>query len=366
MQAKLFLRPCPFQVPAACCAESSGGLLELCQVRDVRDVTHPKPLQHSCSRDRSSQSAPEKSFRLQSPVLEICGTMMAAARSRAVPLRRLRLKSFRCPGSGWGTGCRVTAAGACRAGGADSPCSASFTWFGLLLPASLAPVPPGSLAESPYRWIFEDFVHVGSVSMGLPGLVSLGIFLNPMFEAMVRIRQAGDVGQMPMLPYSAMASQGVVWTAYGLLLENPAVWTPNLCAAGLGVYYMFVYSKYWQNPGHLLVSHVVKVASTVAFSALACGLPHDWAMNLLGITGNMMTLFMFGGPLAAIRTVVRERNTRALNLGFTCIVNLNCILWFFYAYFMLDDPYIYLQDGLGILLATFQLGLFARYGVQRH
>jgi len=302
--------------------------------------------------------------------------MMAAARARAVPLRRLRLKSPRGPSSGWGTGCRVTAHGAsrtgrCRAGFSehlvDSPCTASSTWFGLLLPASLAPLlPAGSLAESPYRWIFEDFVHVGSVSMGLPGLVSLGIFLNPMFEAMVRIRQAGDVGQMPMLPYSAMASQGVVWTAYGLLLGNPAVWTPNLCAAGLGVYYMFVYSKYWQNPGHLLVSHVVKVASTLAFSALACGLPHDWAMNLLGITGNMMTLFMFGGPLAAMGTVVRERNTRALNLGFTCIVNLNCVLWFFYAYFMLNDPYIYLQDGLGILLATFQLGLFARYGIQRH
>ena len=251
------------------------------------------------------------------------------------------------------------------------PSAASSTWLGLLLPASLnvtlAPcLAPGSLAESPHRWIFEDFVHVGSVGIGLPGIVSLGIFLNPMFEAMRRIREARDVGQMPMLPYSAMASQGVVWTAYGMLLNNPAIWTPNLCAAGLGMYYMLVYSSYWQNPGHLLVSHIFKVASTLAFSALACGLPHDWAMNLLGITGNMMTLFMFGGPLAAIRTVVRERNTRALNLGFTCIVYLNCTLWFFYAYFMLDDPYIYLQDGLGVFLATIQLGLFARYGVQRH
>ncbi|CAJ1376235.1 unnamed protein product [Effrenium voratum] len=236
--------------------------------------------------------------------------------------------------------------------------------LGLVLLPALA---PGSLGLSEYRWIFEDLVSVGSVGVGLPGLVSLGIFLNPMFEAMPRIRKLGHVGDMPMLPYSAMASMGSVWTAYGLLLSNPAVWTPNLCASLLGVYYMFVYCRHCPDLGHLLTGHVLKVLATMLFSAAAYGfLPHDLALSMLGLTGNVMTIFMFGGPLTAIRTVVREQNTRALNLGFTCAVNLNCILWFFYAYFMLDDPYIYLQDGVGIILATIQLGLFARYGVQRH
>lgn len=243
---------------------------------------------------------------------------------------------------------------------------ANSLWFGVMLPAALA---PASLSLSEYRWIFEDFVHlpgVGSLGIGLPGVVSLGIFLNPMIEAMPRICKLGHVGDMPMLPYSAMASQGSVWTAYGLLLGNPAVWTPNFMAALLGMYYMRIYCKHC-DVGHLLKSHIVKVLATMGFSVFAYTfLPHDVALNLLGITGNVMTIFMFGGPLAAIRTVIREQNTRALNLGFTCIVNLNCFLWFFYAYFMLDDPYIYLQDGIGIILATLQLGLFARYGIQRH
>ena len=258
-----------------------------------------------------------------------------------------------------------------------------------------------------------------------------------MVEAMPRIRKLGHVGAMPMLPYSAMASQGSVWTAYGLLLDNPAVWTPtlsppsrmlldiswvlfkfqplpslprherlvverisvvrNLCASMLGLYYMFVYGSHSSDVAYLLKTHVLKKLSTVVFSIAAyVFFPHDLALNVLGVTGNVMTVFMFGGPLTAIQSVVREKNTRALNLGFTCIVNLNCAvvsrsrlivrrlesyalharislkcpfqgtLWFFYAYFMLDDPYIYLQDGLGIVLATAQLGLFARYGVQRH
>ena len=240
---------------------------------------------------------------------------------------------------------------------------ASSPWLAFL-PAALS---PASLAESDYRWIFEDLVNVGSVGIGLPGLVSLGIFLNPMFEAMPRIRRMGHVGDMPMLPYSAMASQGSVWTAYGLLLNNPAIWTPNLCATLLGVYYMLVYCRHCPDLGRVLQIHILKKVATVAFAIVAYGfLPQDLALNLLGIAGNVMTVFMFGGPLTAIRTVVKEQNTRALNLGFTCIVNLNCNLWFFYAYFMLNDPYIYLQDGLGIILTTIQLGLFARYGVQKH
>ncbi|CAL1171187.1 unnamed protein product [Cladocopium goreaui] len=244
---------------------------------------------------------------------------------------------------------------------------ATSPWFLFLLPSALA---PGALSLSEHRWIFEDLLTLpglGSLGIGLPGVVSLGIFLNPMFEAMPRIRKMGHVGEMPMLPYSAMTSQGSVWTAYGLLLNNPAVWTPNLCAALLGMYYMSIYCSHCPELGHLLKSHILKVLGTMGFSVFAYAyLPQNMALNLLGITGNVMTIFMFGGPLTAIRTVVREQNTRALNLGFTCIVNLNCVLWFFYAYFMLDDPYIYLQDGVGILLATLQLGLFARYGVQRH
>jgi len=89
------------------------------------------------------------------------------------------------------------------------------------------------------------------------------------------------------------------------------------------------------------------------------------ALILLGVAGNIMTLKMFGGPLAAIGTVVREKNTKAMAFGFTCAININCNLWFFYAYCMLDDPYIYIQDGLGLALTTIQLMLFARYGIHR-
>ena len=70
---------------------------------------------------------------------------------------------------------------------------ATSPWFLFFLPSALA---PGALSLSEHRWIFEDLLALpglGSLGIGLPGVVSLGIFLNPMFEAMPRIRKMGHL-----------------------------------------------------------------------------------------------------------------------------------------------------------------------------
>lgn len=242
---------------------------------------------------------------------------------------------------------------------------ASAVWLGAFVPEHLL---PGTLMDSSHRWIFESLLGAGAPSMGLPGLVSMGIFLNPYFEAMPRIKAQGTVGKMPMLPYSAMTGQGLVWTCYGLLLHNPAVWSPNVVSLAMGAYYCWTYSQFCREEADKLQvrHHLLGLAAITGICSIAVlGLPKELGLTMLGFTGNVMTMAMFGGPLAAMRTVIREKSTRALNLGFTLVVNLNCNLWFFYAYFVLNDPFIYVQDGIGLLLTTVQLALFMRYGVSR-
>lgn len=52
-------------------------------------------------------------------------------------------------------------------------------------------------------------VHGSAMGSGpARGLVSLGIFINPILEGIPKIRKRGTVGKMPLLPYSAMATQG--------------------------------------------------------------------------------------------------------------------------------------------------------------
>jgi len=235
-----------------------------------------------------------------------------------------------------------------------------------LLPPELH---PGSLADvDALRVVMESLVSMNGVAFGLPGVVSMGIFLVPMFEVVPRLRREKTVGMLPMLPYSAMATQGMVWSLYGHLVSNPAVMSPNLCALGLGLFYCREYLRFCPAGADWLPWRWHHHVGGMAFLFLHCcgavlTLSPEMAVTVLGLTGNMLTLLMFGGPLAAARTVIREKSTRSLPFGFMCAVNLNCNLWFFYAYFIMNDPFIYFQDGLGLLLTAVQFALFVRYGV---
>jgi len=62
--------------------------------------------------------------------------------------------------------------------------------------------------------------------MGLPGAAAVLIFLAPL-DAMRKIRADGTVHRLPLLPYSSMCVNCMIWTTYGVLTSNPTLWVPN-------------------------------------------------------------------------------------------------------------------------------------------
>lgn len=68
---------------------------------------------------------------------------------------------------------------------------------------------------------------------------TVGIFLNPLLEAIPRIRREGTVGKLPLLPYSTMFMNCMTWCAWGILSDVPAVWSCNFVGLSLGLYYTY-------------------------------------------------------------------------------------------------------------------------------
>jgi uncharacterized protein with PQ loop repeat len=64
----------------------------------------------------------------------------------------------------------------------------------------------------------------------------------------------------------------------------------------------------------------------------------------------------------AIRDVLDSKSTAALPFGMTVATFVTCILWTVYGSAVLDNWQIYGPNGLGLLSAIVQLGLFARFG----
>ena len=81
-----------------------------------------------------------------------------------------------------------------------------------------------------------------------PPLAAQACFLAPM-DTMKKIRADGDVGSLPLLPFAAMAVNGIGWVTYGVLagLTGPeasimdpnamTIWVPNITAFLFGAYY---------------------------------------------------------------------------------------------------------------------------------
>ena len=72
------------------------------------------------------------------------------------------------------------------------------------------------------------------------------LFIAP-GQAVMKIMKDKDTGRLPLIPYSAMCCNGMIWATYGLLLENPAIWVPNVYVATL----LSCYLATWQ-PCHFV------------------------------------------------------------------------------------------------------------------
>lgn len=71
---------------------------------------------------------------------------------------------------------------------------------------------------------------------------------------------------------------------------------------------------------------------------------------------------MFAGPLASMRAVLRDGTAASLPLGFTAFSLANTSSWLAYGLLVLDDPYIWAPNVLGLGSAATQLLLILRFG----
>jgi len=215
------------------------------------------------------------------------------------------------------------------------------------------------------RWLMEGIVDTGRMKIGLPGLASLYLSASPSFGAVLGIYRNRSVGRLPLLPYTAMVCNSVIWMFYGVTSKQFAVAAPNLLGLVLGLVYCGVYCWHaptdadWPHRRGLHLQAVVVAAMLCLFSSK---LPGTQGTKLLGGVGFGATIVMFAGPLASIRTVLNSKNTKSLPFGFTCAMTVNCALWTYYAT-VLADPVIFTANAIGLLLAMAQLSLFAHFGI---
>ena len=159
-----------------------------------------------------------------------------------------------------------------------------------------------------------------------------------------------------------MVANGSLWFSYGALLGNPTIMLPNVTAIVMGSAYCATFVKY-RSPQASIAPHAAisggLIAATVGATQL---LPTADALNAIGWTACGVCVGMFGGPLASIRAVLRDRSAASLPLGFTLFSIANTSVWLAYGLLVLHDPFIWGPNVLGLAALAAQLGLIVRFG----
>jgi solute carrier family 50 protein (sugar transporter) len=145
------------------------------------------------------------------------------------------------------------------------------------------------------------------------------------------------------------------------------LWVPNMIGCALASAYMMIFLWFCPAKADWLpssrITHIIGVLSAASFvGAVLSFFEQSKAAQILGLTGNILAMIMFGGPLAAVRTCIEERSTRSLSFGFTLLTVVNCTLWLIYGV-ILRDVLLVAPNVPAILSGVVQLALFARFGL---
>ena len=167
----------------------------------------------------------------------------------------------------------------------------------------------------------------------------------------------GKVRNLPLLPYSTMIINSLLWSSYGLLQKDPRIWSCNGLGLFLGIGYFYTFAQYAKAatnlPGTVLQHQQLCVVSAV----LTLFLWSQSAVATIGHIGLVFNILLFASPLAALRVVLETRSARSIPLPFTIACIVNCYLWF-----VNPDPNIYTPNGIGLLLSLIQLALKLYFG----
>lgn len=177
-----------------------------------------------------------------------------------------------------------------------------------------------------------------------------------------KIKSENDVGDLPLLPYSCMACNCILWTCYGALRHSPSIWMPNGLSFLLALYYMHSFIENTARPSinddRAFDLQLGVVAGIVGAAGLAF---HYDCPDAVGSAAVILCMALFASPLSTLKTVVETKSAESIPLPFTVASLLACFCWSVTGFLELHDMNVIVPNFTGFLFGLAQLGLKLHY-----
>ncbi|XP_042475691.1 bidirectional sugar transporter SWEET17-like [Macadamia integrifolia] len=199
-------------------------------------------------------------------------------------------------------------------------------------------------------------------------IISVLVFLSPL-GTFLRIVKNRSTEEFESLPYVCTLLNSALWTYYGIIKPGSyLVATVN----GFGVlveaiyvvlFLIFAPAKMKAKTGILLVTLDGGFLAAVILGT-HFAMHGDLRIDVLGFICAGLNIVMYGSPLAAMKTVVTKKSVEYMPFFLSFFLFLNGGIWAFYA-FLVGDYFLGVPNGIGFLLGTVQLVLYAIYRIPR-
>ncbi|TYH27320.1 hypothetical protein ES288_A02G060400v1 [Gossypium darwinii] len=191
-----------------------------------------------------------------------------------------------------------------------------------------------------------------SFFVGIIGnVISVLVFLSPIgtFERIIKHKSTED---FQSLPYICTLLNSSLWTYYGITKPG------GLLVATVNGFGIFVEAVYLKTGVLVGILNVGFVAAAIVVTQLA--LESETQIGAIGLMCSGLNIIMYGSPLAAMKTVVTTKSVEYMPFFLSFFLFLNGGIWAFYASLM-HDYFLGVPNGIGCLLGTAQLLLYAIY-----
>jgi uncharacterized protein with PQ loop repeat len=223
--------------------------------------------------------------------------------------------------------------------------------------AALLPLLVPAVPAAPDSWV--------QLCGRLAPAASAALFFAPLPTLLAVAGGRRSAAGLPLLPYSSMVCNALLWTSYGVLRAEPRIWAANAVGLVMGAFYVATYLRHCTDDGggtpalttpsrRRYAAHLQAIGLAAALAGLLTVQNQpDW----IGRIAVMVCVVMFASPLAAARQVVRERSASRIPLPFTLASLANCGLWTVSGLLDMKDPAIVVPNALGLASGAVQLGL---------
>jgi len=173
------------------------------------------------------------------------------------------------------------------------------------------------------------------------------------------ISARGSTGSIPLLPFSSLVSNCLVWTYYGSLLKDQTILIPNFAGLFVGAYCVYIFNQH-NKAGNKVVERNTHIAcgSIIVISTILYFLQKS---ELLGSLGVIMAIFLMYSPLSTLNQVLKTKSTESLVFSTSAVMFMSSLSWMIYGLYVKDNMVI-IPNAAGFVLCCIQMGLFVMFG----